>query len=89
MPEVSSSTASTVVLELQPDQAETLARVLYAYDALHDSVGASYHAHQIVEDYDADEWNPVALALLGEAATVCVPFLTAAPGLRLVEGSGR
>lgn len=89
LPEISTSTAGTIVLELDAVQAETLGRILYAYEALHDSVGASYHANEVVEDYDGSAWCPVALALLGEAATVRVPFLpatsTAARGLHLVQ----
>lgn len=83
LPEVSVSTADTVVLELTPTQAQTLARILAHYDLIVHYRGESGEQLQAADGFDRDVWQHVLIDLLAEAQnarlqitapTVIVPF---------------
>lgn len=87
IPMVSATSLGTIVLELNPADAETLARILAHYDAL--VANASTYTEHI--GYEADLWHHTMIRLLSErariggnvAATIDVPLL---PALHLVGG---
>lgn len=83
VPDVSTSTAGTVVVELTPSDAQTLARVLAHYDAIATWRGPNGEQVPIADGYIADTWHHTLIRLLAEAQnarlqisapTVLVPF---------------
>lgn len=61
VPEVSISTAGTVVVELTPTQAQVLARILAHYEVVTTD-------HPVADGYDPDIWQHTLIRLLAEAA---------------------
>lgn len=70
-PEVSTSTARTVVVELDPDAAELLARILIQYGAVMSSIAAG--VVDPVDGYEKAPWDRTAIDLLANAASLGVP----------------
>lgn len=82
-PEVSTSTAETVVLELSPSDAQTLARILAHYDLIVHHRAESGEQLPKADGFVRDVWHKVLIDLLAEAQnarlqitapTVIVPF---------------
>lgn len=85
LPEVSVSTADTVVLELTPSDAQTLARILAHYDVIVGFRGPNGEQVPVADGYTAEVWHHTLIRLLAEAQnarlqitapTVIVPFRT-------------
>lgn len=86
LPVVSVSTADTVVLELTPTDAQTLAKILAHYDVIASWRGDDDERRiPIVDEFDRAVWQHVLVDLLAEAQnarlqitapTVIVPFRT-------------
>jgi hypothetical protein len=83
VPEVSVSTADTVVLELEPSQAQMLAKILAHYDVIASFRGANDEQIPVVDGFDREVWQHVLVELLAQAQnarlqitapTVIVPF---------------
>jgi hypothetical protein len=83
VPEISTSTAGTVVVELTPDDAQNLARVLAHYDAIVTWRGPEGQRVAVADGYVPDTWHHTLIRLLAEAEnarlqitapTVLVPF---------------
>lgn len=85
LPEVSVSTTDTVVVELTPTDAHTLARILAHYDVIVSWRGESGETVPPADGFDRDVWQHTLVRLLAEAEnarlqitapTVIVPFRT-------------
>lgn len=85
VPEVSVSTADTVVIELEPSQAQMLAKILAHYDVIASYRGEHDERIPVADGFDREVWQHVLVQLLAQAAnarlqitapTVIVPFRT-------------
>lgn len=83
LPEVSVSSADTVVLQLTPSDAQTLARILAHYDVIASWRGDNGERVPVAEGFDREVWQHTLIRLLAEAQnarlqitapTVIVPF---------------
>lgn len=67
VPEVSVSTADTVVIELTPSDAQTLARILAHYDVIAGWRGDDGEHIPVADGYDREVWQHVLIELLATA----------------------
>lgn len=83
VPEVSTSTAGTVVLELNPSDAQALARILAHYDVIVGWRGPDGEQVPVADGYTPEIWHHTLIRLLAAAQnarlqitapTVLVPF---------------
>jgi hypothetical protein len=83
VPEISTSTAGTVVVELKPSDAQALARVLAHYDVIAGYQGPDGQTIPVADGYVPETWHHTLIRLLAEAEnarlqitapTVLVPF---------------
>lgn len=71
-PEVSTSTAGTVVMELAPKDAELLGRILFQYDAVMKGLAEHPMGIDPVDGYDPQAWAHTGIDLLAQAASLGV-----------------